>query len=232
MRDLQPDFSCSCRWLLVYSGYQERQAGPTGLVRGSPVVCAHAVGRPAATACLPCCTASQRWALAGIAAAAMAGSPLHALGVSVACQFFSMHLCCCDVTRRPSAAQLWRSPAVASLFVAWSLAEVSTSMMLRQQIQTWPPVPQRAVATGVSDFQPCNCVQMPQVVRYPWYAASLAGGSPGWLTWARYTAFLPLYPVIRLRSLMFQLLPRSVDAAGLQHSSYVVTPVAGTASLC
>jgi Protein tyrosine phosphatase-like protein, PTPLA len=36
---------------------------------------------------------------------------------------------------------------------------------------------------------------VPQVVRYPWYAASLAGGAPGWLTWARYTAFLPLYPV-------------------------------------
>ena len=35
----------------------------------------------------------------------------------------------------------------------------------------------------------------PQVVRYPWYAASLAGGAPGWLTWARYSAFLPLYPV-------------------------------------
>lgn len=34
-----------------------------------------------------------------------------------------------------------------------------------------------------------------QVVRYPWYAASLAGGSPAWLTWARYSAFLVLYPV-------------------------------------
>lgn len=34
-----------------------------------------------------------------------------------------------------------------------------------------------------------------QVVRYPWYAASLAGGAPGWLTWARYSAFLALYPV-------------------------------------
>lgn len=35
----------------------------------------------------------------------------------------------------------------------------------------------------------------PQVVRYPWYAASLAGGAPNALTWARYSAFLPLYPV-------------------------------------
>lgn len=52
--------------------------------------------------------------------------------------------------------ELWQSPAVASLFIAWSIAEV---------------------------------------VRYPWYAASLAGGSPAWLTWARYSAFLVLYPV-------------------------------------
>lgn len=33
------------------------------------------------------------------------------------------------------------------------------------------------------------------MVRYPWYAASLAGGAPGWLTWARYSAFLVLYPI-------------------------------------
>mmetsp|Transcript_10447 Transcript_10447/g.31482 ORF Transcript_10447/g.31482 Transcript_10447/m.31482 type:complete len:222 (+) Transcript_10447:471-1136(+) len=33
-----------------------------------------------------------------------------------------------------------------------------------------------------------------EVVRYPWYATSLAGGSPAWLTWARYTLFIPLYP--------------------------------------
>ena len=32
------------------------------------------------------------------------------------------------------------------------------------------------------------------MVRYPWYAASLAVGSTGWLTWARYTLFIPLYP--------------------------------------
>ncbi len=33
------------------------------------------------------------------------------------------------------------------------------------------------------------------MVRYPWYAASLAGGAPNALTWARYSAFLPLYPI-------------------------------------
>lgn len=35
------------------------------------------------------------------------------------------------------------------------------------------------------------------VARYAWYAASLARPSsppPAWLTWARYTAFIPLYP--------------------------------------
>lgn len=34
-----------------------------------------------------------------------------------------------------------------------------------------------------------------QVIRYPWYAASLLGGAPYALTWTRYTAFYALYPV-------------------------------------
>ena len=34
-----------------------------------------------------------------------------------------------------------------------------------------------------------------QVIRYPWYAASLLGGAPHTLTWLRYTAFYALYPV-------------------------------------
>ena len=33
------------------------------------------------------------------------------------------------------------------------------------------------------------------VVRYAWYTAALAGGAPGWLTWLRYSAFIPLYPL-------------------------------------
>ena len=34
-----------------------------------------------------------------------------------------------------------------------------------------------------------------EVIRYPWYAATTAGLCPYWLTWLRYTAFIPLYPV-------------------------------------
>ncbi|KAL4437140.1 hypothetical protein ABPG75_004279 [Micractinium tetrahymenae] len=34
-----------------------------------------------------------------------------------------------------------------------------------------------------------------EVIRYPWYAASVAGACPRWLTWLRYTAFIPLYPI-------------------------------------
>ena len=36
-----------------------------------------------------------------------------------------------------------------------------------------------------------------EVIRYPWYAClSLrSNGPPQWLTWLRYTAFIPLYPV-------------------------------------
>lgn len=34
-----------------------------------------------------------------------------------------------------------------------------------------------------------------EVIRYPWYAAQLTGQCPFWLTWLRYTMFIPLYPI-------------------------------------
>jgi very-long-chain (3R)-3-hydroxyacyl-CoA dehydratase len=34
-----------------------------------------------------------------------------------------------------------------------------------------------------------------EVVRYPWYAAGVAGAVPYWLTWLRYSLFVPLYPI-------------------------------------
>ncbi|CAI7818724.1 unnamed protein product, partial [Closterium sp. NIES-54] len=34
-----------------------------------------------------------------------------------------------------------------------------------------------------------------EVIRYPQYAFSLLGCCPEWLTWLRYTAFIPLYPI-------------------------------------
>lgn len=41
-----------------------------------------------------------------------------------------------------------------------------------------------------------------EVVRYPWYAASLLQRCPDWLTWLRYTLFIPLYPVGMLAEMM------------------------------
>ncbi|KAH7436666.1 hypothetical protein KP509_05G030200 [Ceratopteris richardii] len=34
-----------------------------------------------------------------------------------------------------------------------------------------------------------------EVIRYPQYALSTIGLCPRWLTWLRYTAFIPLYPI-------------------------------------
>jgi len=34
-----------------------------------------------------------------------------------------------------------------------------------------------------------------EVIRYPWYVAQLTGTCPFWLTWMRYTMFIPLYPI-------------------------------------
>ena len=34
-----------------------------------------------------------------------------------------------------------------------------------------------------------------ELVRYPWYALTVLGACPRALTWLRYTAFIPLYPV-------------------------------------
>lgn len=34
-----------------------------------------------------------------------------------------------------------------------------------------------------------------EVIRYPWYATTTADFCPKWLTWLRYTMFIPLYPI-------------------------------------
>lgn len=36
---------------------------------------------------------------------------------------------------------------------------------------------------------------MTEVIRYPSYVGSLVGVNPKWLTWLRYTVFVPLYPL-------------------------------------
>eukprot|EP00976_Prorocentrum_cordatum_P087224 1186822-Prorocentrum_minimum.AAC.5 len=48
-----------------------------------------------------------------------------------------------------------------------------------------------------------------QVVRYPWYAFSTIGACPGWLTWLRYTVFVPMYPfgVVSEMMLLYLALP-------------------------
>ena len=50
-------------------------------------------------------------------------------------------------------------------------------------VQTSPAVGATLLAWALSE-----------VIRYPWYAAGGQEGPP-WLTWLRYTAFIPLYPV-------------------------------------
>lgn len=52
-----------------------------------------------------------------------------------------------------------------------------------------------------------------EVIRYPWYAASTLSACPRWLTWLRYTAFLPLYPVgaVSEMTLMYAALPSIGD---------------------
>jgi very-long-chain (3R)-3-hydroxyacyl-CoA dehydratase len=34
-----------------------------------------------------------------------------------------------------------------------------------------------------------------EIVRYPWYALGSAGINLRWLTWLRYSLFIPLYPI-------------------------------------
>jgi len=48
-----------------------------------------------------------------------------------------------------------------------------------------------------------------EVVRYPWYALSIAGSCPEWLTWLRYTIFIPTYPfgVVAEMLLLYHALP-------------------------
>ncbi|KIY98543.1 hypothetical protein MNEG_9418 [Monoraphidium neglectum] len=53
------------------------------------------------------------------------------------------------------------------------------------------------------------CWSLGEVVRYPWYAATAANACPGWLTWLRYSAFIPIYPtgVVTEMVLMYLALP-------------------------
>lgn len=58
---------------------------------------------------------------------------------------------------------------------------------------------------------------MSEVIRYPWYASSLLGVCPYWLTWLRYSAFILLYPIGLLGEMcaMWLALPE-IQAKGLR----------------
>ena len=57
---------------------------------------------------------------------------------------------------------------------------------------TWAAVEKRKGLADIPDLWPLS----PQAAcRYPWYLASTVGKPPAWLTWLRYTMFIPLYPM-------------------------------------
>lgn len=70
-------------------------------------------------------------------------------------------------------------------------ARCTPAARLRPKHRTKAVDSQNNLAAQISQRSSCKL----QVVRYPWYAAGVAGGAPGWLTWARYSAFLVLYPI-------------------------------------
>ena len=73
-----------------------------------------------------------------------------------------------------TAAMQWAGRSNVLFAVVRSVPEVQTSSAVGAMILAWA---------------------LSEVVRYPWYAAGTAGVCPAWLTWLRYTAFIPLYPV-------------------------------------
>ncbi|PNH00928.1 3-hydroxyacyl-CoA dehydratase 2, partial [Tetrabaena socialis] len=53
------------------------------------------------------------------------------------------------------------------------------------------------------------CWAAAEVIRYPQYAMTVLGACPAWLTWLRYTMFIPLFPagVVAEMALMAAALP-------------------------
>jgi hypothetical protein len=60
------------------------------------------------------------------------------------------------------------------------------------------------------------------MIRYPWYAATLMQDCPNWLTWLRYTAFIPLYPIGVIAEMVLLYVSRVV------HQSWGVTNTSST----
>lgn len=77
--------------------------------------------------------------------------------------------------------------------------------------QSVPSVQRSPFAAGM-----LLCWATGEVIRYPWYAATVAGKCPAWLTWLRYSAFIPIYPagVVSELVVMYQAL-QPLAKAGL-----------------
>ncbi|KAG2498226.1 hypothetical protein HYH03_003976 [Edaphochlamys debaryana] len=55
--------------------------------------------------------------------------------------------------------------------------------------------PIRALHSDVYALVMLGCWSAAETIRYPQYAAATLGACPGWLTWMRYTMFIPLFPL-------------------------------------
>ena len=55
------------------------------------------------------------------------------------------------------------------------------------------PIPTIYAAAPAGAMMLAWCLS--EIIRYPWYAAQIKGTCPFWLTWLRYSAFIPLYPI-------------------------------------
>ncbi|KAG1671190.1 hypothetical protein FOA52_010126 [Chlamydomonas sp. UWO 241] len=86
-----------------------------------------------------------------------------------------LHACVGLVPSSPVMALMqWGGKAHAMFTILYGVAEAQTSWLGPVLLAVW----------AVSE-----------VIRYPWYALSTAGACPAWLTWLRYSMFLPLYPL-------------------------------------
>jgi len=71
-------------------------------------------------------------------------------------------------------------------FLQWA----GRTNMILSVIRNVPPL-QTSIPVAILLF----AWTLSEVIRYPWYISHVLKFSPYWLTWLRYTAFIPLYPI-------------------------------------
>ncbi len=78
------------------------------------------------------------------------------------------------------------------------------------------PIPTIYAAAPAGAMMLAWCLS--EIIRYPWYAAQIKGTCPFWLTWLRYSAFIPLYPIGVMGEILsiYNALP--IIQANLMHS--------------